>query len=197
MSYQEQELRTPESAYRDRRPINTDPREQPQQSVGPFAGMGRPPQQRHSPWYWMIVGIVMVAVILGGLAVASLALTKTITETKTFAVGDQPTLVLSDGNGSVQVERGPAHQITIVAHKHVPSYQDDELQVQYRQDSTGNTVTVNADENGFSLGLFGFNIWANFDVTVPSQANVNIKTGNGSVDVHDISGQIALSSGNG
>ena len=197
MSYQEQELRTPESAYGDRRPINTDPREQPQQPIGPVFGMGRPPQPRHSPWYWMIVGIVIVAVILGGLSIATLALSKTVTETKTFAVGNQPTLVLSDGNGSVHVERGPAQQITIVAHKHIPSYQSDELQVQYKQDSDGNTVTVSTDENGFNFSLFSFNIWADFDVTVPSQANLNIKSGNGSVDAHDISGQIALSSGNG
>ena len=197
MSYQEQELRTPESAYGERRPINTDPREQPQQPVAPFVGMGRPPQSRHSPWYWMIVGIVIVAVILGGLAIANLALTKTITETKTFAVGNQPALVLSDGNGSVHVERGPANQITIVARKHVPSYQSDELQVQYKQDSASNTVTVTAEENGINLSLLSFNIWADFDVTVPSQTNLNIKSGNGSVDAHDISGQIALSSGNG
>jgi uncharacterized iron-regulated membrane protein len=143
----------------------------------------------------MIVGIVIVAVILGGLSIVSLAFTKTVTETKTFAVGNQPTLILNDGNGSVHVERGPADQITIVAHKHFPSYQSDELQVQYKQDSASNTVTVSTDENGFSL--FSFPIWANFDVTIPSQTNMNIKTGNGSVDVHDISGQIALSSGNG
>ena len=198
MSYQEQRIGAPETGYGDPRPFNTDPREQPQQPVGPFVGMGRPPQRGRSPWYWMIVGIVIVAVILGGLAVANLVLTKTVTETKTFSVGSQPTLILTDGNGSVHVTRGQANQITIVAHKHFHTYQNDAIQIHYEQSSDGNTLTVQADENsGFNINLFDFSIWSDFDVTVPGQANLNIKTGNGSVDAHDISGQIALSSGNG
>ena len=197
MNNQEQEVRTPETDYGERRPINTDPREQPQQPVGPYMAMGRPPQRR-SPWYWMVVGMVIVGVILGGLAVASFAFSKTVTETKTFAVGNQPTLVLTDGNGSVHVVSGPAGQITIVAHRHLPSYQNDAIQIQYQQSSDGNTVTVHADENsGVSLNLIGLNVWSNFDVTVPSHTNLNMKTGNGSVDAQNISGQIALSSGNG
>ena len=164
--------------YGDPRPINTDPREQLQRPVGPYMAMGRPPQRGRSPWYWMIIGIVIVAVILGGLAAASLLFTKTVTETKTFSVGNQPTLVLSDGNGSVHVARGPAKQITIVAHKHFPSYQNDEIQVQYKQSSDGNTITVQADENtGFSINLINFNVSSDFDVTVPSQTNLTIKTG--------------------
>jgi hypothetical protein len=198
MNYQEQGLGTPETAYSDLRPFNTDPREQPQRPVGPYMPTGRPPQRGHSPWYWLIVGLVIVGAILGGLAVANLAFSKTITETKTFAVGNQPTLVLSDGNGSVHVARGPANQITIVAHKHLPSYQNDAIHIQYQQSSDGNTITVQADENsGFNINLFDFNVWADFDVTVPSQANLSIKAGNGSVDAQDISGQIALSSDNG
>lgn len=192
----EQRFADPVTSYEDRRPINTDPREQPQWQGGQPPMVARPPQRGRSPWFWMGVSTLVLVVIFGGLALTSLLLTRTITETRSFVVGNQPTLALTDGNGSVHISNGPAGQISVIAHKHVWLGDTNQLPVHYAESSDHNTLTITVDD-GMRFGLFNFNTGVDFDVTVPGQASLNVQTGNGSLSATGISGQIRLDSGNG
>jgi hypothetical protein len=142
------------------------------------------------------ISVVLLIVIFGGLAAASALLTTTVTETKNFSVGSQPTVVLNNGNGSVHIINGSANHVTVVAHKHVLLGDGNQISVQYDLNSSQNTLTVTVpDQQGFSL--FNWNHGVDFDVTVPAQANLHMETGNGSVDATGINGQISLETGNG
>ena len=134
--------------------MNTDPREQPQwPGQPPF--MARPPQRGHSPWFWTGVSLVILVVIFGGLFTASVLLTTTVTETRNFSVGAQPTLVVNNGNGSVHVFNGPAGQISVVARKRVFEGNSDQPAIHYDLSSDQKTLTITADD-GSGLSIFGF-----------------------------------------
>jgi len=199
MRNQEQERLAPDMISGDRRPINTDPREQPQREGWQFGGAVAPaPRQKRNPWYWMIVGVVILVVIFGGLSVAGLLLSRTVTETRTFSVSAQPALVLTEGNGSVHLQSGPAGQITVVAHKHIFAGNTDQVAIHYTLSGDDKTLTVSTDDgNNGLINLFSWNVGVDFDVTAPGATNLNVKTGNGSVESHGITGQMQLSSGNG
>ncbi len=211
MDYQEQGYTAPEAPYGDPRPINTDPREQPGFVSQPFNTDPReqpqwqfmppiittPPRRGRSPWHWFIVGVVILAIIFGGLALTSLALARTITETKQFTVGDQPTLVLNNNNGDVHLTSGPAGTITVVAHKHTFVGNEDQISVDYNLSSDGKTLTVTSTEASIiSFGFF-FRLGVDFDVTVPATSTLNVRTSDGSVDASGISGSITLHSSDG
>ncbi len=210
MNYQEPGYTAPETPSGDPRPINTDPREQPGlvpptlntdpreqprwQVVPPIV---MTPHRGRSRWHWFIVGVIILAIIFGGLALTSLALARTITETKHFTVGDQPALVLTTSDGDVHLNSGPARQITIVAHKHTFAGSGDQLNVDYNLSSDGNTLTVSYNEQfTFNFSLF-IRTGVDFDVMVPTATALNVQTSNGSVDASGISGSITLKSSNG
>src|SRR5579862_4365139 len=119
MNSQQQGYATPGTSYGDQRPINTDPREQPQWQGMPPTSTAQPPQQGRAPWRWLGISVAILVVIFGGLYVTTNVLTNTVTESKSFAVGAQPTIVVNNGNGSVHIFNGPAGKVSVEAHKHV------------------------------------------------------------------------------
>ncbi len=211
MNSQQQGFANPVTPSQERRPINTDPREQPgyqprtlntdpreqpQWPGGQPPFMARPPQRGRSPWFWAGISVVILVVIFGGLFTASVLLTTTVTETRNFSVGAQPTLVVNDSNGSVHIISGPAGQISVVARKRVFEGNSDQYTIHYDLSSDQKTLTITVDDiSGFNL--FGIDHQVDFDVTVPGQSGLNVHTGNGSVSAVGISGQINLDSGNG
>lgn len=203
MNTPEPELQTQENYGGERRPINTDPREQrnpamnpgfsqlPQWPAGQPAGMLQP-RQGHSPWYWMIIGFVMVVVILGGLATFALVSTHTITlASKSFAVGNQPTLILNDSSGDIHIVSGPDHQITVKGTERLSTWSNDQIPIHYQQ--SGDTITVTIDDGNpvnIGVGLFYENI--QIDVTVPSQTNLAVTSDSGSITSDGVHGQMTL-----
>ena len=210
MNYQEHHFADPATAYGDPRPINTDPREQPgfrpptlntdpreQQYWQPMPGMARPPQRGRSPWAWVGISVVILVVIFGGLATASVLLTHQVSATKTFAVGAQPKLVLTTSSGDVHIVSGAANQISVVAHMQVFLGDNSPIPVQYNLSSDGNTLTVNADErDGFTFG-FSFNRGVDLDVTVPSQTALNVRDSSGDITSQGVTGQMSLTTSSG
>jgi DUF4097 and DUF4098 domain-containing protein YvlB len=145
----------------------------------------------------MGIGVLTLVVILGGLTVAGILLSTTITETRTFTVSDPPSLVLTNGNGSVHITSGPAGKMTVVAHKHVFNGDSSQIPITYDLSSDGTTLTISVDDGHFGINLFSWNIGVDFDITVPATTNLNVKAGNGSVDARGVNGSMQLSSGNG
>jgi len=179
----------------------------PQWSRGGYYGPQYPPYapRRRSPWPWMILAIVLLFMLLGG-GIFSLfsifgggfvGIGNTATETKYFTVSTNPTLVLNNDIGSVQVRAGGSvNQVTILATKHANFGGNlNDVTVSYTQNTEGNTINVIVNRvNGSSF----FNATSvDFDVTVPSAAALQLKTNTGSIDVTGVSGQMMLTSNTG
>jgi len=210
----QQEIFTPQPINVDRapQPFNNDPREQLQEeriyneagSYGNFDAqkIGAPQirqrqSRRRSPWVWVIVLLVIMA-LLGG----SLGLPRggnhfsKVEPARTFSVGALPTVVINDDVGTIHVHTGGTNSSVVVQVTEVSGglgSNPDNGQVSYNQDSANNTVTVNASSG---RGFFGSNS-VDIEVTVPTDSNLQIKTDTGEVDVTGVTGQMSLSSNTG
>lgn len=113
-------------------------------------------------------------------------------ETRTFTVGAQPTIILKNKAGSINLRAGQEGQVSITTTRrgYLSSQSfDKETQISYNQDSAANTITANTGK----WHPFGKNA-INFDVVVPSQANLQLSTNAGNIAIENIAGQITLSS---
>ncbi len=210
MNNQQPGFAPPESFYGEKRPINTDPREQPgymprlntdpreQPQWQPMPGpVMTPPQQRQDPWRWMGISVVILVVIFGGLFTANALLTHQISATRTFQVGDTPKLVLTSTSGDVHIVNGAPNQIIVVAREQVFVGDNDQIPVQYSLSSDGNTLTVSAEDHS-SFNLFGINqSGIDFDVTVPSQTTLDVHADSGDITSSGVNGAMTLTTDNG
>jgi Toastrack DUF4097 len=197
MSNPEQGFADPITYQQDRRPINTDPREQPQWQAMSAPIMAQPPHSGHSPWRWLGVSVLILAVIFGGLAAASVLLTHQITASKNFTVGNQPALVVTTDAGDVHIFSGPANQISVTAHQRVFVGNNDSIPVHYGLSKDGNTLTVSANENQWVVLFSASPGGIDFDITVPSSTNLNIHTDSGDITSNQVDGQMTLTSSSG
>jgi hypothetical protein len=173
----------------------------------PYQGwnqFGPPPTRRSSPWPWIVLALVLVLLLAGGLSLLMAAVgfnftgyASSSTETRHFAVSTNPTLVINNDTGNIHVlAGGTGSEMTIQATKHGASSSDvNNLQIRYNQSSADNTITVNVDRPG------GFNFFnspsVDFEVTMPSTAELQLKTNTGGIDVTGVSGQMSLTSNTG
>jgi hypothetical protein len=202
----------PINADRPPQPFNTDPREQPQnereyneaglygdsgaQKIG-TAQFGQRQNRRRSPWLWVIVLLVIMALLGGGLGLPRGGHHfSRIEPAHTFSVSALPTIVINDDVGTIHVHTGGTNGNVLVQVTEAnlgPGNNPDSGQVSYNQNSASNTVTVNANSGP---GFFGSNS-IDLDVTVPTDSNLQIKTDTGEIDVTGITGQMSLSSSTG
>jgi hypothetical protein len=212
-----QESQFSEQLPDDQRNINTDPREQwqgrqqqeyygeqgpyPEKIAvgGPYGQPMRP--RRRGPWRWIIlaIAIVLLATIgscLLGTVFGLGSMGSTTLEPRHFAVSAHPTLQINDDIGSIDVHKGDSGTITVKATEHRAfGGNPNDIQVHYDQNTSTNTLVVTITRTGGS-GFFNASS-VNFDVTVPSNTDLNLKTNTGEVDVSDLSGQMSLASNTG
>jgi hypothetical protein len=115
------------------------------------------------------------------------------TETRddTFSVGAAPKIVVSSDNGQIDVVTGNEGTVNVKATIRRP---DD---VEYSVVQEGDTVRVEARvSSGWGWG-FGTDAGADIAVTLPADANVDLRTSNGSIEVVGIqnSGKLRTSNG--
>ncbi len=197
-------------------PINPDPREQPQQQTpspeydrgyegyAPYAGpqaekiavgqQAQRPYRRRSPWLWLIVVLIAFALLgraatpfYGPHAFFPHHIEQSL-KPASFSVSDHPTIVINGGSDTIDVQAGSANTVTVT-----PSQGDGGFgnapQVTYGQD--GNTITVNVAGSGFGFDDVTLN------VTVPTNADIQIHSGSGDIQVSGVSGQSTLTTGSG
>lgn len=204
-------------------PINANPREQPQwQTVPPpppqgymgpgYAGpqpqmmWGRRdgpqpyrPYRRRSPWRWIIVLLIILALMGGGFG-SIFGIHHTVTETKNFSVNAGTTrpavVVIHESTGEITVHAGSANNtVTIQATKDAGGFFGNpaDIQVQYNQSSDGNTINASANESSDFLSSAS----VNFDVTVPTDTNLLLQSNTGTIEVSNVTGQMELESNTG
>ena len=173
---------------------------------GPYYGPPyAPPRRRHSAWPWIILAVFLVLVFtwiagvaftIGGFNFSPY--TNSVTETpRHFAVSATPNVVINNDIGSIHVRSGgEGSDVTIEATKHAGFGGNvKDVQVSYAQNSTANTVTVNVDRT--SNSTFFNSPSVDFQVTVPSNASLELKTNTGGLDVSGVSGRMSVRSNTG
>ena len=202
-------------------PINTDPREQPQwQTVAPpppqgYMGPGyagpqpqmirrygpRPyrPYRWRSPWFWIIVLLIILALLGGGFG-SAFGIHKTATETKNFTVtasaASPATLMIHESTGEIRIHAvSGSNTVTIQATKDAGGFfgNPDDIHVQYNQSNDSNTINVSANDSSDLLASRS----VNFDVTVPTNTDLQLQTNTGTIEVSDVTGTMDLESNTG
>ena len=178
--------------------VNTDPREQqayiPQPGyIDPREKIQPAPRKRRL-WLWIIAGLVIIALLGSGVQAGLKNIVNTSSETHTYVVKALPTLVLNDATGTVTIHTGGANSpVTIQATKHSQSFGSAPT-VKYSQD--GNTITATVQNQSNNPLSFATNN-VDFNVTVPTNANLQIHTDTGAIDVEGVSGTMSLSTATG
>ena len=145
----------------------------------------------------LAVFLVLTFTWLGGLAFGNVGFnfsgyTNSVTDApRHFAVSATPTVVINNDIGSIHVQSGgTGSDVTIQATKHAgPGSNVNDVQVSYSQNSAANTITVNVDRT--SNTTFFNSPSVDFQVTVPNNAALELKTNTGGLDVSGVSGQMS------
>jgi hypothetical protein len=172
---------------------------------GPYYGPPYAPPRRHSPWPWIVLAVFLVltftwlvGLFFGTVSFNLTGYTNSVTETpRHFAVSATPTVVINNDIGSINVQTGGAgNNVTIQATKHAGLGNNvNDVQVSYTQNSEANTITVNVDRT--TNANFFNSPSVDFDVTVPNNAALELKTTTGGLDVSGVSGRMSLQSNTG
>jgi hypothetical protein len=171
-------------------------------------------RHRRGPWFWILAAIIVIALfanpigedvillfwrVLLIIAVGGLffALIRSIsrsrqstssTETHTFSVGAQPKIIIRDDVGAIRVHPGgEENQVVVQATRRRRILMGGEIAIHYDQNTAKNAITVKAS-NGWS---FIGSKWVDFDITVPRNADLELKNDAGSITVNGIAGQIS------
>ena len=120
---------------------------------------------------------------------------KTSMRDDTFAVGDNPRLVVRGFNGRIRVRAGESGSIRVRARLKKPRG------IKYRAVQEGDLVTIEAkpdrQSEGFLHGFSRQNSGANIEVTVPVATSVDLATSNGPVELQGTEGGGAVQTKNG
>jgi Putative adhesin len=155
-------------------------------------------RRRRSPLFWIILVLIVVAIFgvvpnrrMGGFGMHS----NSIPETKTFTVSASiaPTIMITDSVGTIHVHTGDATQVTIQATKHNNGFFGGSNNTQVKYGEGNNTIDVNVENGG---GFFGSGS-VDFDVTVPTNTNLTLRTDTGAINVDGVTGQESLISDTG
>ena len=103
-----------------------------------------------------------------------------ITETRedSFIVGDAIMIVVNGDNGSVTVNPGPDGNVQVNASLNNPE------KLEYQAAQSGDTVTIDAKSKRSGIFNFGDSPEADIVITAPSNTRVELRTGNGAIEVN-------------
>lgn len=122
-------------------------------------------------------------------------------ETHTFTVGASPTVSLETFDGSIEVHSWDRADVEVVVEKQA---QDDGLlqQIVVEKSQEGNQVTLRVKgpagggHDGIQIGVV-YSPSARLRVALPKAATLDLRSGDGSITVEDVSGQLTLRTADG
>jgi DUF4097 and DUF4098 domain-containing protein YvlB len=110
---------------------------------------------------------------------------------ETLAVGDAPSLEITDFAGSITISAGEGDEVRVVATKKASS-QNRLDRIDFSAREADNRVVIETRKS-FTTG----NASVELEVTAPADSRVDLHTGAGEVDVRDITGRLDIRSGAG
>jgi hypothetical protein len=111
-------------------------------------------------------------------------------ETRTFEVSATPHIVINNKAGSIHLHAGQDDQVSITTTKRGYLFHrqlNRDAEVSYNQDKANNTISARAT----AWKIFGKNS-IDFDITAPTQSNLELVTNAGKISVQGINGQMVL-----
>jgi hypothetical protein len=163
---------------------------------------------------WLTWVVVIVLIIAGLAALATNWRVVTIPmPTRTFQIMEHARLVINNGAGSVAIRRGAEGMVSVTATKRASGIGIDTERMQINYNQYGDTLDISSLMS-WSILQFGLRT-VDFEITVPSSCDIQLKngsgrvalqgtsgvirvhTGGGSVHAHDLQGQIAMKTGGG
>ncbi|HXX79570.1 MAG TPA: DUF4097 family beta strand repeat-containing protein [Ktedonobacteraceae bacterium] len=172
----------------------------------PYYGPPYPPRyRRHRAWPWIILGVFLILLFawliglpfrIGGFNYSFY--TNSVTDApRHFAVSTNPIVVINNDIGSIHVQSGgTVSDVMIQATRHAGFGGNvNDVQVAYAQNSAANTITVNVDRTSNATIINSASV--DFQVTVPSNATLELKTNTGGLDVTGVSGRMTVRSNTG
>jgi len=117
---------------------------------------------------------------------------KSFTEEHSFTnlVAGTPTIIINESDGNIHVSRGNSLNIEDVKQS---GFFDDPNNINVKFDTTGNVITVNVDSGSGFLSERS----VDFNITVPDNANLQLKTTSGDITVENTSGAMTLTTTSG
>jgi Putative adhesin len=148
-----------------------------------------------------VTGVALVALALTGCTVNVNTEGATASETHTFKVGAAPKITLDTFDGSIEVHSWDRAEVEVIVEKQA---QDDTLlqQIVVEQSQDGDAVTLRvrgpaaSGHDGIQIGVV-YSPGAKLRVALPKSVTLDIRSGDGSITVEDVSGTVTMRSGDG
>ncbi|HVB61016.1 MAG TPA: DUF4097 family beta strand repeat-containing protein [Ktedonobacteraceae bacterium] len=145
---------------------------------------------------WLTWVVVIVLIIAGLAALATNWRVVTIPmPTRTFQIVEHARLVINNGSGSVIIRRGNEGMISVAATKRASGIGIDAERMQINYTQQGDTLDISS-HMAWSLLQFGLRA-VDFEITVPSNCDIQLQNGSGRVAVQETSGSIRVRTGGG
>jgi DUF4097 and DUF4098 domain-containing protein YvlB len=215
---QEQEAYNPQPVntdYREQNKWRTAPPSPPQQEgytglrpyEGPVPGQMQGGNFRQRPyrrrgrglWFWIILAFIIISLMSGGWRSFNSpgpGFERNPVEQKQmmgkpidYTVTGQPTIVINDTNGNVQVNVGKSPTDVIIQAVNESNPFGNPNTVQPVSSQEGNTITTSIPDSQPGS--------ADLQVTVPQGADLNIQTDSGDINVNGVNGQMTLKTNSG
>src|SRR5713101_4059488 len=142
-------------------------------------------------------GAVVAVVMTGSACVIVTAGRYVETEDKRFAVAGKPNVSVSTFNGSIEIRPSQGREVAVTIEKHAYS-QHAASRIEVHTEQTGDHIVVDVRLPKTDR-VFGFanGTSAKLIVMVPPSADLQARSGDGSIDIERITGTIDLRSGDG
>ncbi len=173
-------------------------------------------RSRRSSLFWLVAAIILIAliadpigedlialfwrvfliiIVAGGLLALFFVIkmnrrSVSSIETHTFSVGTQPKIIMKNNAGAIRVHPGgEEYQVVVQTTRRGRFLLGGEIDVRYDQNTAKNSISLKASGGWSFIG----SQWADFDITVPRNADLELKNDAGSITVNGIAGQISCS----
>ncbi|MDE1154471.1 MAG: DUF4097 family beta strand repeat-containing protein [Acidobacteriaceae bacterium] len=130
----------------------------------------------------------------------SSALAASGTFTRTLTASDHPDIYVSSGSGNIRIHPGSGTQVEIVGHVHASWGATGNVQARIDRIVSDPPITQSGDAihigESNDRSLFN-NISVDYEVSVPANAALNLRSGSGDVEAESVGRFLAASSGSG
>ena len=145
---------------------------------------------------WLTWVVVIVLIIAGSAALATNWRVVTIPmATRTFPIMEHARLAIDNGAGNVAIRRGEEGVVSVTAIKRASGIGIDTERMQINYNQHGDMLDISSRMT-WSILQFGLRT-VDFEITVPSSCDVQLKNGSGRVAVEGTSGEIRVRTGSG
>jgi hypothetical protein len=168
----------------------------PQQTQGGGFRQQQYRRRGRGPWFWIILAIIIISLASGGFRSFNspsfdhngFAQKQIVGKPIIYTVTGQPTLLINNTDGNVQVTVGKSNTVIIQAvNGNNPFGNPNPIQPVSSQEGSTITASIPDSQPGS----------ADLQVIVPQGADLNIKTDSGDISVNGVDGQMTLTTDNG